>query len=85
MLYIWRLATFLRSNNKEMSAEELVDHLNRNGFTTQRGTEHVKAGHGPYRIISATWHWINDDLGLHNEAENVALAYVKPDGTHAWA
>ena len=84
MLYIWRLATFLHSHGKHMSAQELVDPLDRNGFKVQRGTEHKKAGKGPFKIISATWHWVNDDLSLTEEAANIAQAYVKEDGTHAW-
>ena len=84
MLYIWRLATFLRSNGKVMSARELIDHLNRNGFSAERSEDFRKGGRGPYRMISETWHWVNDDLGLAKEAHIIAQAYVKADGTHVW-
>jgi hypothetical protein len=83
-LYVWRLATFLHSHGMVMSAAELAEHLNRNNFRTGYDTEFSPLGRGPYNIIRATWHWLNDDLRLEDEARNVALAYVKPDGTHAW-
>ncbi len=84
MLYIWRLATFLHSNGKHMSAQELVDHLNRNNFKNQRGAPYTRVGKGPFAIIAATWRWVNDKLGLEEEAEHIAQAYVQMDGKHAW-
>jgi hypothetical protein len=82
-LYVWRLGTFLHSHGMVMSAEELATHLNRNSFRTGYDTEFA-GGRGTYRLIHATWSWVNDILGLEDEAGNIALAYVKPDGTHAW-
>ena len=39
-LYIWKLATFLHSQEMVMSGEELAEHLNRNQFLTIYGTEY---------------------------------------------
>jgi hypothetical protein len=82
-LYILRLGTFLHSHNMTMSALELADHLNRNGFRTAYGTE-FEGRRGTYTLITATWRWVHNDLGLEDEARNIAMAFVKPDGTHAW-
>ena len=82
-LYIWRLAKFLRQNNKTMSAGELATHLNRNSFLTSYQSEY-SGGRGTYKLIKETWIWIYDELGLENEAESVARAFVKSDGTYAY-
>jgi hypothetical protein len=82
-LYIWRLATFLHANSMVMSGEELADHLNRNSFLTNYGTSY-QGKRGTYRLIQETWKWLNDDLKLEKEAEHVAMAFVKPDGTYAY-
>lgn len=81
--YIWRLATFLHTNGMVMSAEELADHLNRNDFLTDYGSEY-QGGRGTYTLIRSTWRWLHDDLAMPVEAEHVALAFVKPDGGYAY-
>ena len=81
--YIWQLGTFLHAHKMTMSGQELADHLNRNNFKTSYGTE-FEGARGTYTLIEATWRWVNNDLGLEDEASNIALAFVKPDGTHAW-
>ena len=81
--YILRLATFLHANSMVMSGDELAAHLNRNSFLTSYGTEY-EGGRGTYRLIRQTWKWLNDELGLPQEAEHVALAFVKPDGGYAY-
>ena len=82
-LYVWRLATFLRSNDKTMDGDELADHLNRNRFRTAQGTP-FEHGRGIYKLIHETFNWINNELELEDEAHKVASAYVQPDGKHAW-
>jgi len=82
-LYIWRLANFLRSYGMTMSASELADHLNRNNFMTAYGTEY-SGGRGTFRLITETWRWVHNDLGLDDEAQNVARAYVTEDGRYAY-
>jgi hypothetical protein len=82
-LYVWKLADFLCQNGKQMSGEELAEHLNRNNMPTSYGAEYT-GGRGTYKLIRETWHWLNDDLGLPDEAKKVAQAYVKPDGSYAY-
>lgn len=82
-VYLWQLADFLFLHHMMMSAEELATHLNRNKFHTQYGTEY-EGGRGTYTLIRETWNWLHDELDLPNEAEKVAKAYVKPDGTYAY-
>jgi len=82
-LYIWRLASFLNQHDMKMSGEELADHLNRNSFLTNYGTEYA-GGRGTYKLIKETWRWVNDELLLQDEAEKIAIAFVKPDGTYAY-
>ena len=81
--YIWKLAEFLHNQGMVMSGEELADHLNRNDFLTSYGTQY-QGGRGTYKLILETWKWLNDDLGLNKEAEHVAIAFVKPDGSYAY-
>ena len=82
-LYIWKLGVFLYSNNMVMSGEELADHLNRNNFLTSYGTEY-QGGRGTYKLIKETWRWVNDDLDLQGDANKIAEAFVKPDGSFAY-
>ena len=67
-----------------MSADELAAHLNRNNFKTGYETAY-EGGRGTYTLIQATYRWVHDELGLADEAAAIAEAFVKPDGTHAWA
>lgn len=82
-VYVWRLAEFLDRNKMKMSGEELAEHLNRNNFLTEYGTQY-EGKRGTYTLIHETWIWLNDDLGLDDEAKKVAEAFVKPDGTYAY-
>jgi hypothetical protein len=81
-LYIWRLGTFLHAHKMHMSAQELATHLNRNRFRTEYGSE-FEGLRGTYTLIRATWQWVTNEFG-EVEATGIALAFVKPDGTHAW-
>ena len=80
--YIWKLAIFLASNGMKMSGEELAEHLNRNNFLTSYGTEY-QGGRGTYKLISETYNWLKD-LGLQNEADKIAEAFVKANGDFAY-
>jgi hypothetical protein len=66
-----------------MSAAELADHLNRNSFLTSYGTE-FEGKRGTYRLIKATWDWVHSDLGLEDEAECIARAFVDEAGKYAY-
>ncbi len=81
--YVWQLASFLQSFGMTMSGEELADHLNRNNFTTNYRSQY-QGGRGTYTLIRETWRWVQDDLGLPNEAKKIAEAFVKPDGSFAY-
>ena len=82
-IYIWKLADFLCQHSMKMSGRELAAHLNRNNFLTSYDTEY-EGGRGIYRLIRETWRWLNDELGLPDEARKVAEAYVTPDGRYAY-
>ena len=82
-VYIWRLADFLSANSMKMSGEELAAHLNRNNFVTSDGEEY-KGGRGTYKLIRETYHWLVKELDLQEEADKVAEAYVKSDGSFAY-
>ena len=82
-LYIWRLARFLRQYQMTMSGDELADHLNRNGFLTEYGQEY-QGRRGTYKLVSTTWQWVNNQLGLEDEAGYIAEAFVLPDGSYPW-
>jgi len=81
--YIWKLAEFLYFHNMKMSGNELADHLNRNNILTNTNTQ-FEGGRGIYKLISATYNWIYDDLNLIEEAEKIAIAFVKTNGEPAF-
>jgi len=81
--YIWRLANFLRSHSMQMCVGELAEHLNRNSFLTSYGEEY-KGGRGTFKLVQQTWKFVNNELGLGDEAKNIAEAYPSEDGTFAY-
>ncbi len=81
--YIWKLAEFLHNQKMVMSGEELAEHLNRNKFLTDYGAEY-QGKRGTYTLINNTWKWLHTELNLKKEAEHVASAFVKPDGSYAY-
>ena len=82
-LYIWCLAAFLADQDMTMSGDELAEHLNRNDFLTGYGTQY-EGKRGIYTLIRETWKWVKEDLALDAEADKVARAFVKPDGSYAY-
>ena len=82
-MYLWHLARFLVQHEMVMSGQELADHLNRNKIRTSYGDEY-EGGRGTYRLIQAVWAWINDSLGLPEEARFVAEAFVNADSVYAY-
>ena len=82
-LYIWRLAAFLADQDMTMSGDELAEHLNRNDFLTGYGTQY-EGKRGIYTLIREAWKWVKEDLALDAEADKVARAFVKPDGSYAY-
>lgn len=82
-LYVWRLARFLNENKTRMSGKELSEHLNRNKIKTSYDTAYG-GGRGTYRLISAVWNWIHNELGLPEKAEMVAKSFVDSNDLHAY-
>ena len=80
--YIGHLANVLVSNKTTITAENLANHLNDIGFETGYGTEYA-GGRGTYTLIHATYDWFASN-GNQVSADNVALAFKKPDGTYAY-
>ena len=80
--FVKNLANSLMTNGLTMRGPELAIQLNQNGFTTIRGTEY-KRGRGIYAVLTGVWRRLKA-RGLDNDAENVALAFVNSDGSHAW-
>ena len=80
--YVIDLGEFLYDHDTTMSAPELADHLNRNEFKTNYGSEY-KGERGTYTLIDN----IVDDLtskGQSKLGDKVARAFTKPDGTYAY-
>jgi hypothetical protein len=80
--YISQLATFLVHTKTTMTGETLATLLNWNGFKTSYNTEY-EGGRGTYTLIHATYDWLVSN-GKQTEADNVAMAFKKPDGTYAY-
>jgi hypothetical protein len=82
-LYIWRLARFLHTHQMRMSALELAEHLNRNEFLTGYKSQ-FSGGRGTYRLIKKTYDWVAGEMGLPEEAECIAKAFVDQKGNYAY-
>ena len=80
--YIRRLAEFLMSTGTSMNVQELAGLLNWNGFKTNYDSP-FKGGRGTYTLIHATYDWLVSS-GKTTDADNVALAFKKPNGTYAY-
>ena len=77
------MANFLSRYDIVMSAKELAIHLNDNNFKTNYN-EKFKGGRGTYKLIRETWHTLNDELSLPNDAEKIAISFVKSNGDFAY-
>jgi hypothetical protein len=80
--FIRRLANSLVANSKTITGIELANHLNLNNYKTNTGSLY-EGKRGTYRLVTATYDWL-DAFGLQNEANNVALAFKKPNGEYAY-
>lgn len=76
------LAIHLAKTKTVMSGSELADYLNRNGLKTGYGSEYA-GGRGTFTLIEATYDKLIM-LGDNINAEKVARAFVKDDGTYAF-
>ncbi len=80
--YITQLAKFLVATNTTMTGETLADLLNWNKFKTNYNSEY-EGGRGTYTLIHATYDWLVAHEN-QEDADQVALAFKKPDGTYAY-
>ena len=80
--YVLEVATVLNKAKTTLPAKDLADILNMFGHTTTYGAAYAGA-RGTYTLIHATYDWL-DGLGKSKEAEIVAKAFTKPDGTYAY-
>jgi hypothetical protein len=80
--YIRQLAIFLVNTETSMSGETLATLLNWNKFKTNYNSEY-EGGRGTYTLIHATYDWLIAN-GNQPDANNVAMAFKKPDGGYAY-
>ena len=81
-IFIRDLANHLATTSTVMSGPELAEHLNRNGYQTDYGTNY-QGTQGTYTLIKATYSELMNS-GDSTSANNVSLAFVKEDGTYAY-
>ena len=65
-----------------MTVRLLCSILNKLGYRTTDGTEY-SAGRGSYKMISGAWLYYKQQ-GDDDIAENIALAFTKPNGDYAY-
>jgi hypothetical protein len=81
--YVVDLAVFLRSRGMTMSAVELAEHLNRNHLPT--GLGHPFAGtRGTFGMFKHLYDSLTAQ-GRHAEADAVAEAFTREDGSYAYS
>ncbi|KHJ37217.1 hypothetical protein PBAC_25470 [Pedobacter glucosidilyticus] len=80
--YISKLANFLIENGKSMDAISLAKHLNWNGYLTNYETPY-EGKRGVYTLIHSVYDWLINNNRIQ-EADNVAKAYKKTDGSYAY-
>lgn len=80
--FIAKLAEHLVNTNSRMSSGELATHLNRNGYRNDAGKRY-KRSRGVGRLLKTTYDYF-DKQGKTIEANNVAQAFVKEDGSYAY-
>lgn len=80
--YITKLGEFLTDNKKTMSVPELAEHLNRNNFKTNYGSD-FQGKRGTYTLVDAVYDELVD-AGNKLKADKVSAAFPKNDGTYAY-
>ena len=80
--FIKDLANHLVSTGTVMSGPELANHLNRNNIQTDSGTTYAGT-QGTYALVKATYNELMKN-GDSINADKIALAFVKEDGTYAY-
>lgn len=80
--YIRFSAKLLVENKTTMTALDLVEELNNRNYFTDRG-ESFLGGEGIYKLISSTYKRLVDS-GNQEDADSVAVAFTKQDGSYAY-
>ena len=80
--YIVQLADFLVKTKTTMPGDSFASFLNWNGHQTSYGTDY-EGKRGTYTLIRSTYHWLVKQ-GRQDDADKVAMAFKKPDGTYAY-
>ena len=78
------IATGLMKTHSVMCGQQLVDVLNANGITTNRGEAYVSGSRGIYKSIKSAWDYYHNQLGDEQIAYNIALSYVDANGNYAY-
>jgi hypothetical protein len=80
--FITSIANNLIVNRRTMPVSTLAVELNHCGFHTNYDAK-FSGGRGTYTTVAKTCKSLNE-LGRHNEANNVANAFVDKQGKPAW-
>jgi hypothetical protein len=82
-IFVTWVASELRKRDTFMSVPALCNLLNQKGYRTNYGTEYL-GGRGSYKLLSGTY-WRLKNAGNHTDAENVALAFRRPNFEYAYS
>lgn len=77
------VATTLRKQEAKISVRMFCRILNEAGYRTTYGGEY-SAGRGSYKMIADVWRYYQDKMNRPDIAEDIALAFTKPNGDYAY-
>ena len=77
------IAAGLIKSHSVMCGQQLVDILNINGIQEDNGRKYVH-GRGIYKTIKTAWDYYHNQIGDEQTAYNIAMAYVKSNGSYAY-
>ena len=80
---IIRIAAMLKKQNASISVSMLARILNEAGCRTSYGARY-SGGRGTYKLVKTTWQYCQNGLKCPDLADQVALAFRKPDGQYAY-
>jgi hypothetical protein len=80
--FISELAATLVRQEQYMTGPELAQLLNSNGILTSYGTP-FSGERGTYTLLQAVYRRLVSE-GRQADADNVAKAFIQPNGSYAW-
>ena len=84
MRFVYGRAAWLTARGRTETFAALASSLNREGFTISYGTPY-QGGRGVARLVSATYAYARDELGLGDtEPPVIAEAYTNKDGEYPY-